>query len=82
MIRRTIALEPFAYRHFDQPDFGGKNNNNNNNRYLYLFIYIYIGTKISISKQEFVSKINEYYETSWKAAEASSHNFVSKETKE
>ncbi|GJD07338.1 hypothetical protein Gasu2_17040 [Galdieria sulphuraria] len=45
-----IALEPFAYRHF-QPDFAG--------------------TKITIPKQEFVSKINEYYETCEKATELS-----------
>lgn len=48
--RFRIALEPFAYRHF-QPDFAG--------------------TKITIPVSQFVSKINEYYETSAKAAELS-----------
>ncbi|GJQ11897.1 hypothetical protein GpartN1_g3688.t1 [Galdieria partita] len=52
-----IALEPFAYRHF-QPDFAG--------------------TKIPIAKQEFVSKINDYYETCENAAEANGYAWFCK----
>lgn len=67
--RFRIALEPFAYRHF-QPDFAGRNSISFVKRIVYIH---YIGTKITIPVSQFVSKINEYYETSAKAAEASSN---------